>query len=285
MSLVTELRSAGLTVVEDPGWDTRGLRWAANLPIGQMLHHTAPPVPYPVDALNGSRDGRIKCNANIKQDGTVVMIAALASNYSSGLGSEVVYRETLAAIPPPANALQRNLADDMNGNPFYWNVECDALGDGGPIPAVMYDAIVTATNVTNRWFGFKGAQVISHAEWTRRKIDPYWNGSTRTAADIRADLEDDDMPTANEIATAVWSARFGTGSGVQTAGERLYLASSGATSAANNTAVIIAMIRDLTLTLTPEQLDALALAIANELDDELAASVWAYLCERIPGTG
>ena len=190
-SLAAEMKAAGLTVIEDSGWASRGNKWAASQPIGQMIHHTAPPVPFPVPRLNGSDDGKIKCNANIKQDGKVYLIAYLAANYASGGGSSVVYNETLAKKAPPANALARGLTDNMVGNAYYWNVECDAPGDGSPIPKVMYEAIVTASAVTGAHFKLVPNQVISHAEWTARKIDPYWNGSSRTAAAIRASLEDD----------------------------------------------------------------------------------------------
>lgn len=204
--LVVALRSAGLTVVEDPGWDTRGAKWAAHQPIGQMIHHTAPPVPYPIDGLNGSRDGRIKCNINTKPDGTIVLIAYLATNYSSGMGSKTVYDETVRDIAPPANASTRGLADNINGNPHYWNNEVDALGNGTPIPQVQYDAVVTAARVVNDHFRLTSNKVISHAEWTARKIDPYWNGSRRTAAAIRADLEADDMPLSEEDVARIAAA-------------------------------------------------------------------------------
>jgi hypothetical protein len=87
--LLAQLRNAGLNVREDPGWASRGSRWAAGKPIGQMEHHTAPPVPYPIHRLNGS-DGFLKANMNIKQDGTVWLLAYLACNFSSGSGSDVV---------------------------------------------------------------------------------------------------------------------------------------------------------------------------------------------------
>lgn len=189
--LVVALRSAGLTVVEDPGWASRGNRWGAGKPIGQMEHHTAAPVPYPVNDLNGSdADGRLKCNQNIKPDGTVVMIAYLATNYASGPGSDVVYKETLNRKAPPANAKSRGLTDNMVGNQFYWNIENDHYGNGSEIPDVQYQAILASARIVNQHFGLVANQVISHAEWTARKIDPYWNGSQRTAADIRADLEE-----------------------------------------------------------------------------------------------
>ena len=105
MSLLTELRSAGLKVIEVPGWETRGDPWPAGGPVGVMHHHTTAPVPYPIPMLDGTTDGKVKCNINTKPDGVVVFITNRVANYSSGAGSSVVLAETKKGIPPPANAL------------------------------------------------------------------------------------------------------------------------------------------------------------------------------------
>jgi hypothetical protein len=140
-----------------------------------MHHHTAAPVPFPISRLNGSGDGRIKCNINTKPDGTVWLVAYGATNYSSGSGSSVVLAETRAGKAPPASAKARGLSDDTNGNPWYWNFENDHLGNGSPISKVQWEALVVATRVVLAHFGRIGNQVIAHADWTARKIDPKWN--------------------------------------------------------------------------------------------------------------
>lgn len=197
MPISTDLRDAGLTVVEHPGWETRGVAWPVGSPVGIMVHHTAAPVPYPVPNLAGDTDGRVKCNLNVKQDGTVVVIAGRACNYSSGMGSNVVLAETKKATAPPANARERGLVDNTNGNPFYYNIEVDHLGDGSPLPDAAYDALLTACRVVLDTYNRVPDQIVSHAEWTARKIDPYWDGSTRTAAAIRSELETE-MPLTPE---------------------------------------------------------------------------------------
>lgn len=151
-----------------------------------MHHHTAPPVPFPVDRLYGDR---LKCNINTKPDGTVWLIAQNACNYSSGSGSSVVLDEVRAGTPPTKNASDRGLSDDTNGNPWFFNFENDHAGDGGPMPAVQHDAIVQATRVVLDHYGLGPGNVISHAEWTARKQDPYWNGSRRAIEEIRRLLE------------------------------------------------------------------------------------------------
>lgn len=187
--LLTNLRNAGLIVVTDSGWERRGNRWAVgDKPIGVMHHHTTLPVPYPINRLNGSGDGRIKCNINTKSDGTVWMVAYRACNYSSGKGSSVVYKETQRGVAPRANARDRGLVDDMYGNRFYFNFENDHPGNGSPIPQIQLNAIVLATQVVNDYYNLdpEPNKDISHAEWTRRKIDPYWNRDRRSIVDLRS---------------------------------------------------------------------------------------------------
>lgn len=191
------LVDAGLKVRQYPGWETRGGSWAHRKPVGVMHHHTAAPVPFPVSRLAGSL---IKCNINTKPDGTVWLVAYGACNYSSGSGSSKVLAEVRAGTPPTRNARDRDLDDNVNGNPHFWNFENDHAGKGGPLPAVQEEAIVVATRVTNDHFELSGRNMISHACWTARKHDPYWNGNRRAIDDIRNLLEDD-MFTPHETDT------------------------------------------------------------------------------------
>jgi hypothetical protein len=93
------------------------------------------------------------------------------------------------SIPPPDNARARGLRDTplWGGNRFYWNFENSHPGDGSPIPRRQLDAIILSTQVVCAHFNINWEQVISHAEHSRRKIDPRWNGNNRTAIEqIRA---------------------------------------------------------------------------------------------------
>lgn len=189
MSLAGELRAAGLTVMEYSGWSTRGAAWAElGKPTGIMQHHTTNPVPYPVDQLAGADQGRIKCNINTKPDGTIWLVAYEACNYSSGAGSSKVLKEVKAGTPPTANANDRGLVDDLNGNPWFFNFENDHKGDGSAIPQAQLDAIILASQVVAKHFGITEKNTISHAEWTARKIDPYWNGDDRCIEAIRSGM-------------------------------------------------------------------------------------------------
>lgn len=204
MSLRTELEAAGLNVKTVTGWGSRGGTWKLGKPVAVMEHHTAPPVPFPVTRLYGDL---LKANINTKPDGTVWLIAQGACNYSSGSGSSTVFAEARTGTPPTQNARERGLVDDMGGNAYFFNFENDHAGDGGPIPQVQLDAIVTATRVVLDHYDLTPKNVISHAEWTTRKRDPFWNGSLRAIEAIREQLEDT-MPLTdtemNQIAEKVW---------------------------------------------------------------------------------
>lgn len=173
--LADTLRDAGLEVVEEPGWRTRGRDWN---PIGAMQHHTAPPVPYSVTALYPTRpwEWRIKCNLYTTTTGRVHVIAAGRTNYSSGPGSSVVLRETMADIAPINSARIRHLSDNTNMNLYYINLESNHAGDGSALPQVHHDAIVALWSAIFDRMDWSPNRLIAHAESTYRKVDPYWNG-------------------------------------------------------------------------------------------------------------
>ena len=186
--LLADLIATGLDVVEEPGWKTRGSdSWAVGKPEGIIQHHTAPPNPYPIKRLY---NGQIKCNMATHEDGRVFLVAYFRCNFSSGPGSSVVLNENVRRnIAPTANAKLRGLVDDAPGNKHFWNFENSHPGDGSPLPDVQFETIVESTKVVMAHFGVTAEQVISHAEWTRRKPDPKWNGDSRTAIEqVRAAL-------------------------------------------------------------------------------------------------
>ncbi len=188
--LALALRLAGLNVVEEPGWKTRGAdTWAVGKPEGVIEHHTAAPNPYPIKKLYGIQ---IKCNMATHPDGTVFMVAYYRCNYSSGPGSKTVLVDNVRkSVPPPANARTRGLVDNWGGNRHFWNFENSHLGQGQPLPRVQFDAIVESTRVVIDYWGLNANQVIGHSEWSRRKTDPYWDSDRRAIEDIRAALYGD----------------------------------------------------------------------------------------------
>ena len=173
--LADALRDAGLNVIEEPGWKTRGRDW---VPIGNMTHHTAPPNPYPVDRLYDG--GQIKCNFSVQPGpellGQIHVVAAGACNYSSGRGSSLVRKEVAQDIAPSRSARKRGLPDDSGGNSYYVNNEVSHPGDGSPLSQAMYRHIYIAWAVICTRMGWSAQRNIGHGEHSGRKIDPYMNG-------------------------------------------------------------------------------------------------------------
>lgn len=149
--------------------------WHRDGPAGVMVHHTAPPQPYPLDSLAGGRDGRLKANIAPRQNGQLVVITAAACNYSSGLGSSLVLDAVRAGVAPTGMAKDLGLADNTNGNPWFWNLEVDHPGNGAPIPFAQWNATVAACAALCARHGWGAERVIAHAEWTGRKNDPRWD--------------------------------------------------------------------------------------------------------------
>ena len=206
--LLAALNAAGLPVVEEPGWRTRGNTWATDgQPSGLMMHHTAPPNPYPIKKLYGPLFYRTKCNWATHEDGTLYLVAYKACNYSSGYGMKKVLTDNVRkSIAPTHNATKRGL---KSGNRHFWNGEHSHPGDGSPIPQVQLDTIIESTRIVLDHFELDPEQVISHAEWTARKVDPRWNGSNRTAIEqIREGAADmaELSPEAQKFYEEAWKA-------------------------------------------------------------------------------
>jgi len=206
--LVQDLRNAGLNVIEEPGWRTRGNRWNVDgKPEGVMQHHTAPPNPYPIKRLYGPPAYRIKANMATHENGRLYLIAYGACNYSSGYGmKDVLVNNVRKSIAPTHNGTRRGT---KSGNRHFWNYENSHPGDGSPIPDVQLETIIESNRIVNDHFGLNPEQTISHAEWTRRKPDPKWNGSNRTAIEqIRQGLREDDMADLSPEAQKFWEDTY-----------------------------------------------------------------------------
>ena len=181
--LADAFAEAGLVVVEEPGWQNRGKDWTDL--VGMMQHHTACCMPYPVHKLYPARPGQWRIRANfLVQPGPgnpnntpakIHVIAAGYCNYSSGSGSGRVLRETRQDIAPSEDAARRRLVDTATGSKHFVNNETAHRGDGSPIPAPMLETIDIAWYIIAKELGLHPNRLISHAEWTRRKIDPRWN--------------------------------------------------------------------------------------------------------------
>lgn len=168
--LATELRAAGLTVVDSghgiDGWQTRA-RSSGGFPVtplGVQWHHTASQTAPANDIrwqISGSSDSPIG-NMTIMRDGSVWLVAAGAANTAGRGGPVTLSRGTI----PVDAANTRSVA-----------IEVANSGTGEPWPAVQVDAYFRASNAINARLGNQPEDVFTHAigtgnGWTNRKIDP-----------------------------------------------------------------------------------------------------------------
>ena len=206
--LADVLRAQGLNVLEHDGWKTRTNRpFSAYTPVGLLDHHTAgssvltdypgPPW-YPNHRLEKS------CNITIRGDGTVVVLNA-GYAYDSGYGDQRVLDavRTDHPIPKPTDTYKNGSPAGTNpgvpGNRWFIDIEVQHLGNGDPINPPQRQALIGANTAICERMGWDPRyRLIGHREWTRRKIDPRWNGFTNPMSDIRTDtlkqLEDDMTP-------------------------------------------------------------------------------------------
>lgn len=188
------LRAAGLTVVEYPGWHTRGRPYDGGArpfePRAVMLHHDASATgPSPGMARYIAETGRPGIPAPLAQcwvdtAGRWHVLAAGRANHAG----EGAYG---ALLPTD------------QGNRYALGVETDHT-TGEPWAWAQLHALLSGTAAICRYLDVGAAAVLGHKEYTTRKTDPDGIDMTNFRFDV-AELLEADMPTAAEIAAAVWS--------------------------------------------------------------------------------
>ena len=163
--LADVLRAAGLTVVEQDGWQTRARGsggFDGTRPWCVMWHHTAssPTSTAEGDASymsNGSPDRPI-ANLMIARDGAVWVLAAGATNTN---GSGDALRFTRGTVP----------ANSMNTHAI--GMEIQNTGVGEPYAQACIDAAFTTSLALAAAYGLDPADVATHNLYApTRKIDP-----------------------------------------------------------------------------------------------------------------
>ena len=184
--LADVLADAGVVVIEEPGWKAR-TQSTRNpyAPIGVLNHHTAPPNPWKVEWLYK------KCNLYIPPNGNVHVVSG-GYQYDSGPGSPLVLAEVQAGTHPGGRAKDRGILKepDVSGNPYFIDIEVDHPGDGSPLNAAQFDALILADAAILLHNGWGVQQLLGHSEWTPRKIDPRWDGSWKPMPGIRLAVQE-----------------------------------------------------------------------------------------------
>lgn len=164
VDMLDVLRSAGVKVAESSttnGWQTRSRSSGgfASAPVCVFWHHTASSTSPANDLawqINGCKDAPVG-NMLLDRTGTVWPVAAGASN-CAGKGG-------------PATFSRGTIKQDC-GNTGGIQIEAANNGVGEPWPCEQVDAYFAASNAINAYLGNLPTDIISHAGWTTRKIDP-----------------------------------------------------------------------------------------------------------------
>lgn len=218
-ALVRALRAEGVRVVEYRSWRThnRNARGAWGPVNGVAIHHTAgsnslalvyggrPDLPGPL------------AHAHLSKAGTVSLTSAGRANHAGTVAANA----HAAVIAESSTHPRPDQAEPVDGNRCYYGLEIENLGTGkDPYPDVQYDQAVRWAAALCRAHGWSANSVVGHKELTRRKIDPSFdmdNFRRAVAARLRHPAswgpsattnppeQEDDMPSATEIANAVWS--------------------------------------------------------------------------------
>lgn len=154
--LAQVLKGAGLTVAEQPGWQSRG-RGPMGIVRGVICHHTAGPKNGNMPSLSVITNGRPGLDGPLAQlglgrDGTWFVIAAGRANHA-GAG---VWKGI------------------MTGNSSFIGVEAENQGIAAdPWPAVQMDAYKRGVAAILTKLGADASMACGHKEYApRRKIDP-----------------------------------------------------------------------------------------------------------------
>lgn len=107
----------------------------------------------------------------------------------SGMGSSVVLKDVQRDIAPTGTAASRGLSDDINGNPYFYDIELENNGVGEQWAPELIEAGLRATLALCIYHGWGPNRVIAHKEWTRRKIDPTGVNMDVVRAEIKNRLQ------------------------------------------------------------------------------------------------
>lgn len=150
-------------------------------PVGVIVHHTATAGPALAVCQKGRADlpGPL-CHINLTRNGLAHVVSDGRANHA-GKGSGEVLARVRSDMAPRGDAAKVGLADDTDGNRWFYGIEVDNDGRGQLYPAVQLEALAEVCAALCRHHGWTANRVIHHREWTRRKVDMSYRGDLRGA--------------------------------------------------------------------------------------------------------
>ncbi|KAB1146839.1 N-acetylmuramoyl-L-alanine amidase [Streptomyces luteolifulvus] len=308
--VVTQLKKWGIRYVEIPGWAThnRNTVGAWGPVHGFVWHHTGVDVSdaagYAAGTLYNGLAGLPGplCQFSIGADGTTYLVGWGRANHAGGgdpaVLAHVINEDYTGQLHPTVGN-----RDGVDGNARFYGVEIQYSGSH-EMTAAQYAAARRLSAAILDFHGWSEKSVIAHGEWSSDKWDPgYAPGKIMAMPGVRADvlatliagpLQEDDMPTAAEIAAevaktlpqATWlTDGFVKNPNPATAGDNPYIAP--ATGLRNIEIVVRRTEKALAelpaVELTDQQIATLAAAVAANpaLAELIAEKVAVKLAERL----
>jgi hypothetical protein len=237
--LADVLRAAGLNVVEVDGWKTRGSDSYGPLR-GLVCHETR-------GSATSSDSGEIR----VLVEGRVGLSGPIAQLYLSRTGVwHVVASGTCHHVKTGWGGIHAGYGNDSLIGVEAAHAESE---DWAAKPA-QYDSYVRGGAAICKHMGWDVGLIVGHKEHQPGdKPDPEF--SMNTFRNRVEDLQEDDMPTAKEIADAVWTYNAGSRANPTTAIARLNQAAANVVDLGQRLDAILAAALDdgdLNVTLSPE---------------------------------
>jgi hypothetical protein len=177
-----------------------------------MIHHTAGTTANPEVKNSSGKWSKANCWAGLWRNGklyqsgggvhTVIFTTAGPARVSSGYGHGPTLHEIAADVRVPWD--QPNPDTRMAANRYAWNVETVAAGDGSDIDPGVEAALITMGVLLCTHYNWSPWRTIGHLTWSRRKIDPWWQGERDRIVYIQdrvAELMEESMFTHYKIGT------------------------------------------------------------------------------------
>ena len=187
-------------------------------PSAYMVHHTgtdtATPPPHDTSKANAwiglLRGGRLyQTGGGIP---TIYLATAGPSRTSSGYGYRpAAWDYTFKGHRAPPHAQGADGGTALNR--YAFNVETVHDGDGSPIDGGVLRC-VEGVGIALEQLLALSEMTLGHTSWTKRKIDPYWNGNSDCIVSIQDAVKaakGDDMQWSDIVDDATWSKAYDDG--------------------------------------------------------------------------
>lgn len=170
MNLLDHLRSYGLTVHPEAGWETNTNSGRdRSQTVGIINHWDAISSVPSTNAvyMYANRFEGILYHIVIFPDGHCALLSQRYVWHAGNGDSKVLEALEKKQLPPAP----RDGVEDKSGNPHTIGVCLNYWPDGDALPAAQYSSLVKVNRALVDWYGLSTNQIIDHAGWKTSKSD------------------------------------------------------------------------------------------------------------------